>query len=52
MGAVTTVVFLGLGWTVWTGGRPYTGGLLVVLGIYRLVAWVREVRIAFQDEED
>lgn len=47
VGAITTVAFVGIGLSLWAEGRPLVGGVLTALGLYRFVAWVREVRAAY-----
>ncbi|MCB9677490.1 MAG: hypothetical protein H6737_20445 [Alphaproteobacteria bacterium] len=51
LGAVSTVAFLGVGASVYVGGSPVGGFVLVALGVYRGVMWVREARGAFEPDE-
>ena len=52
VGAITTLVFGGLGASLVTGGQPWAGGVLLLLGLYRGVMWVREVHWMLQPDED
>ena len=52
IGAITTVVFIGAGVSVWMGGTPIGGAVLVGLGAYRGIMWLREVARELGPDED
>lgn len=53
LGAVTTVVFFGVGGSLFMGGQTIGGSVLMGLGAFRAVYWLRDVRWAFlPDDED
>jgi hypothetical protein len=53
VGAVTTVVFFGVGASVFGGGSPIGGSVLLGLGLYRGLMLAREVWWEFgPDDED
>ncbi|MEZ4318258.1 MAG: hypothetical protein R3F61_12180 [Myxococcota bacterium] len=52
LGAVTTVVFLGIGASVYGGGSTIGGAVLIGLGLFRGLMWVREVRAEWLAPDD
>ncbi len=52
IGAITTLVFAGLGASLVSGGNTWSGAVLLLLGLYRGVMWVRELRWMLSPEEE
>jgi hypothetical protein len=52
VGAVTTLVLTGLGASLVSGGQVWGGAVFLLLGLYRGVMWVRELRWLLEPDED
>lgn len=52
VGAMTTVVMLGLSVSLYTGGQWLAALVLGLLGVYRGWMWTRELRFVFGSDED
>jgi hypothetical protein len=49
IGGVTVLVWLGVGGSLFAGGRTWIGAVLMALGAFRAVVLVRQTRAVLQD---
>jgi len=52
LGVLTTLMFLGIGGSLYLEGSSLGGAVLVSLGLFRAWMWIRELRRYLEPEEE